>query len=82
VHGQNGLASVWDAAEQPKGRRFLTLQPDNGFLLTRAEQYDQVALARCAPLATQNACLALQSRLAKRKGDGSKVATAEGANSG
>jgi len=82
VNGQNGLAGVWGAAEQPKWRQLLTLQPDNGFLLTKEEQYDRTALARCVRLATHNAYLALQSQPAKATGDGSKVAMAERANSG
>lgn len=82
VHGRNGLAGVWGAAEQPKWRQLLTLQPDNGFLLTKEQQYDRAALARCVRLATQNAYLALQSQLARPTGDGSKVPTAEGPNSG
>ena len=82
VHGQNVLAGVWGAAEQPKWRQLLTLQPDNGFLLTKEKQYDRTALARCVRLATQNAYLTLRSQLAKPRGDGSKVAKAEGASSG
>jgi hypothetical protein len=61
VHGQDGLASVWGAAEQPKWREVLKVQPDNGFLLTREERYDRAALARCVRLATRNAYLTLQS---------------------
>jgi hypothetical protein len=82
VHGQDGLARVWSAAQQPKRRQLLTLQPDNGFLRIKQEQHDRAALARCVRLATQNAYLTLQSQLAKPRGDGSKVATAQGANSG
>jgi hypothetical protein len=82
VNGQNSVAGVWGAAEQPKCRQLLTLQPDDGFLLTKEEQYDRAALARCVRLATQNAYLTLQSQLAKPRGDGSKMAAAEGASSG
>lgn len=82
VHGQNGLAGVWGAAEQPKWRQLLTLQPDNGFLLTKEEQYDRTALARCIRLATQNAYITLRSQLAKPAGDPGEVATAEAAGSG
>jgi hypothetical protein len=81
VNGQNNVAGVWGAAEQPKCRELLTLQPDDGFLLTREEQYDRTALARCVRLATQNAHLTLRSQQAKATGDGSKVA-AEGASRG
>jgi len=80
VHGQNGLAGVWGAAEQPKCRQLLTLQPDNGFLLTKEERYDRAALARCVRLATQNAYSTLQSHLINDTGR--KAATAEGATSG
>jgi hypothetical protein len=82
VHGQNGLGTVWGAAEQSKWRQLLTLRRDNGFLLTKEEQYDHAALARCVRLATQNAYLTLRSQLARPRGDGSKVAAAQGANSG
>jgi len=82
VQGRNGLAGVWGAAEQPKQRQLLTLQPDNGFLLIKQEQYDRAALARCVRLATQNAYLTLRSQLAKPRGAENKVATAQGANSG
>ena len=75
---------VWPAsggaAEQPKCRQLLTLQPDNGFLLTKEEQYDRAALARCVRLATQNAYLTLRSHLVND--NGRKAATAEGATSG
>jgi hypothetical protein len=40
------------------------------------------SLARCVRLSTQNAYLTLQSQVAKPAGDGSKVATVGGANSG
>jgi hypothetical protein len=82
VDGQNSLAGVWGAAEQPKCRQLLTLQPDNGFLLTKEERYDRAALARCVRLATQNAHLTLQSQQAKPRGDESNVAMAGGASSG
>ena len=82
VNGQNSLAGVWGAAEQPKCRQLLTLQPDNGFLLTKEERYDRAALARCVRLATQNAHLTLQSQQAKPRDDGSNVAMAGGASSG
>lgn len=82
VRGRNGMARVWGAAEQPKWRQLLTLQPDNGFLLTKEGQYDRAALARCVRLATQNAYLTLRSPLAKRTGEGTKAAAAEGATSG
>jgi len=82
VQGRNGLADVWGAAEQPKRHQLLTLQADNGFLLTKEEQYDRAALARCVRLATQNAYLTLQSQLAKPRGAESKLATVQGANSG
>jgi hypothetical protein len=82
VNGQNSLAGVWGAAEQPKCRQLLTLQPDNGFLLTKEERYDRAALARCVRLATQNARLTLQSQQAKPRGDEGNVAMAGGASSG
>jgi hypothetical protein len=82
LQGRNGLAGVWGAAEQPKCRQSLTLQPDNGFLLTEEQQYDRAALARCVRLATRNAYLTLQSHLVKSRGDESRVATTEGANNG
>ena len=82
VNGQNSVAGVWGAAEQPKCRQLLTLQPDNGFLLTKEERYDRAALARCVRLATQNAHLTLQSQQAKPRGDESNVAMAGGASSG
>jgi hypothetical protein len=78
----NGSPSVRGAAEQPKWRQPLTLQPYNGFLLIKQEHHDRAALARCVRLATQNAYLTLRSPLAKPTGDGSKVAAAEGATSG
>jgi len=81
VQGRNGLAGVWGAAERPKWRQLLTLQPDNGFLLSKEEQYDRTALARCVRLATQNAYLTLRSQMAKLTGDGSRVA-AEGVSGG
>jgi hypothetical protein len=80
VQGRNGLAGVWGAAEQPKCRRLLTVQPENGFLLTEEKQYDRAALARCVRLATRNAHLTLQSQL--DNGNESRVPTAEGASSG
>ena len=82
VHGQDGLASVWGAAEQPKWREVLKAQPDNGFLLTREERYDRAALARCVRLATQNAYLTLQSGLAESEENDSKAPAAVGANDG
>lgn len=82
VNGQNSLAGVWGAAEQPKCRQLLTLQPDNGFLLMKEERYDRAALARCVRLATQNAHLTLQSQQAKPSGDESNVAMAGGSSSG
>jgi len=82
VHGHDGLATVWGAAEQPKCRQLLTLQPGNGFLLTKEEQYDRAALARCVRLATQNAHLTLQSQQPKPRGDESNVATVGGTSSG
>ncbi|MGB6896541.1 MAG: hypothetical protein WBF37_11470 [Dehalococcoidia bacterium] len=82
VQGRNGLAGLWGAAEQPKCRQLLTLQPDNGFLLTKEERYDRAALARCVRLATQNAHLTLQSQQAKPRGDESNVAMAGGTSSG
>jgi len=82
VLGQDGLASVWGAAEQPKWRQALTLQPENGFLLTREERYDRAALARCVRLATQNAYLTLQSGLAESEENGSKAPAAVGATDG
>jgi len=80
VNGQNSVAGVWGAAEQPKCRQLLTLQPDNGFLLTKEERYDRAALARCVRLATQNAHLTLRSHLVND--NGRKAATAEGVTSG
>ena len=80
VHGRNGLAGVWGAAEQPKWRQLLTLQPDNGFLLSEEKQCDRAALARCVRLATQNAYFALRSHLVND--NGRKAATAEGVTSG
>ena len=80
VEGHNGLATVWGAAEQPKWHQLLTLQPHNGFLLTEEKQCDRAALARCVRLATHNAYLTLESQL--DKGNGSKVAAAEGASNG
>ena len=82
IQGRNGLATVWGAAEQPKWRQLLTLQPDNGFLLIKQEHHDRAALARCVRLATQNAYLTLQSHLVNSTGDGRKAATAEGVTSG
>jgi len=82
VLDQDGLAGVWGAAEQPKWRQLLTIQPDNGFLLTREERYDRAALARCVRLATQNAYLTLQSYLAEPEGNDSKAPAAVGANDG
>jgi len=69
-----GPADVRQSYEQPRWRQFLTLRPDNGFLLTKEEQYDRAALARCVRLATQNAYLTLQSQLVKPRGGRSKVA--------
>ena len=80
VNGQNSLAGVWGAAEQPKWRQLLTLQPDNGFLLSEEKQCDRAALARCVRLATQNAYFTLRSHLVND--NGRKAATAEGATSG
>jgi len=77
-----GPAIVRRSHEQPRWRQFLTLRPDNGFLLTKEEQYDRAALARYVRLATQNAYLTLQSQLGKSRGDRSKVARGEEANSG
>jgi hypothetical protein len=82
VLGQDGLASVWGAAEQPKWREVLKVQPDNGFLLTREERYDRAALARCVRLATQNAYLTLQSHLAELSTNGGGTPAAVGANDG
>ena len=82
VLGQDGLAGVWGAAEQPKWRQLLTVQPENGFLLTREERYDRAALARCVRLATQNAYLTLQSGLAEPEDNDSKAPAAVGANDG
>jgi hypothetical protein len=82
IQGRDGLASVWGAAEQPKWRQVLTLQRDNGLLLTREEQYDRAALARCVRLATQNAYLTLQSHPAGPSGNGGGVPAAEGVNDG
>jgi hypothetical protein len=82
VNGQNSVAGVWGAAEQPKCRQLLTLQPGNGFLLIKQEQYDRAALARCVRLATQNAYLTLQSQQPKPRGDESNVATVGGTSSG
>ena len=82
VHGQDGLASVWGAAEQPKWRQVLKAQPDNGFLLSREERYDRAALARCVRLATQNAYLTLQSGLAESEDNDSEAPAAVGANDG
>jgi hypothetical protein len=82
VLGQDGLASVWGAAEQPKWREVLKAQPDNGFLLTREERYDRAALARCVRLATQNAYLTLQSHLAEPSSNGEGIPAATGANDG
>jgi len=82
VNGQNSVTGVWGAAEQPKWRQLLTLQPDNGFLLIKQEHHDRAALARCVRLATQNAYLTLQSQQAKPRGDESNVAMAGGASSG
>ena len=61
VNGQNSSVGVWGAAEQPKWRQPLILQSANGLLLTKEEQYDRVALARCVRLATQNAYRTLRS---------------------
>ena len=80
IQGRNGLATVWGAAEQPKWRQLLTLQPDNGFLLSEEKQCDRAALARCVRLATQNAYFTLRSHLVND--NGRKAATAEGATSG
>ena len=82
VHGRNGLAGVWGAAEQPKCRQVLTIHADEGFLLAKEERHDRAALARCVRLATQNAHLTLQSQQAKPRGDESNVAMAGGASSG
>jgi hypothetical protein len=82
VLGQDGLASVWGAAEQPKWRQVLKAQPENGLLLTREERYDRAALARCVRLATQNAYLTLQSGLAESEDNDSKAPAAAGANDG
>jgi hypothetical protein len=82
VLGQDGLASVWGAAERPKWREVLTLRPENGFLLSREERYDRTALARCVRLATQNAYLTLQSGLAEPSGNGGGTPAAEGINGG
>jgi hypothetical protein len=82
VLGQDGLAGVWGAAEQPKWREVLKAQPENGFLLTREERYDRAALARCVRLATRNAYLTLQSGLAESEDNGSKAPAAVGANDG
>jgi hypothetical protein len=80
VNGQNSAAGVWGAAEQPKCRQLLTLQPDNGFLLIKQEHHDRAALARCVRLATQNAYFSLRSHLVND--NGRKAATAEGVTSG
>ena len=80
IQGRNGLAGVWGAAEQPKWRQLLTLQPDNGFLLIKQEHHDRAALARCVRLATQNAYFTLRSHLVND--NGRKAATAEGVTSG
>jgi len=80
VHGQNGLAGVWGAAEQPKCRQVLTIHADEGFILAKEERHDRAALARCVRLATQNAYSTLQSHLIND--NGRKAATAEGATSG
>jgi hypothetical protein len=53
VPGQDGLAGVWGAAEQPKRWEVLKVQPHDGFLLTREERYDRAALVRCVRMATQ-----------------------------
>jgi hypothetical protein len=82
VNGQDGLAGVWGAAEQPKCREVLTLQPGNGFLLIKEEQYDRAALARCVRLATQNAYRTLQSGLGESEDNDSKAPAAVGANDG
>ena len=82
VNGQNSVAGVWGAAEQPKCRQLLTLQPGNGFLLIKQEQYDRAALARCVRLATQNAYLTLQSGLGESEDNDSKAPAAVGANDG
>jgi len=82
VLDQDGLAGVWGAAEQPKWREVLKVQPDNGFLLTREERYDRAALSRCVRLATQNAYLTLQSHLAEPSGNGEGTLAATGANDG
>jgi len=82
VLSQDGLAGVWGAAEQPKWREVLKVQPDSGFLLTREERYDRAALARCVRLATQNAYLTLQSHLAESDDNDSKAPAATGANGG
>ena len=70
------------APEQPKWRQLLTVQPENGFLLTCEERYDRPALARCVRLATQNAYLTLQSGLAESEENDSKAPAAVGANDG
>ena len=82
VHGQDSLAGVWGAAEQPKWRQVLTLRPDDGLLLTREERYDRAALARCVRLATRNAYLTLQLGLAEASSDGEGTSAAVGANDG
>ena len=71
------------APEQPKWRQLLTVQPENGFLLTCEERYDRPALARCVRLATQNAYLTLQCSLAEPSANGEgTLAAAVGANDG
>ena len=87
--GDRGRIQGSGSSERPEqcGRRLgcrqlLTLQPGNGFLLIKQEQYDRAALARCVRLATQNAYLTLQSQQAKPRGDESNVATVGGTSSG
>jgi hypothetical protein len=82
VLGQDGLAGVWGAAEQPKWRQLLTVRPDNGLLLTREERYDRAALARCVRLATQNAYSTLESQPTDPRRDSSEPAKIEGTGNG
>jgi hypothetical protein len=45
VQSRDGRPSVWGAAGQPKRHYRLSLQSDNGFLLTNEQRYDRSALA-------------------------------------
>jgi hypothetical protein len=67
---------------EKKCREVLKVQPDDGFLIIKEEQYDRAALARCVRLATQNAYLTLQSGLAVSEDNDSKEPAPVRANDG